>query len=522
MSKILEDIRVSSYDMNYEKFYKDGFSLSLESYFEKSKTDMCYINSKKAYDLLKNEKQKETVYRNIKSTNDIIVNATNIMLEKEHKNFIINIEMKISSKNEYSESEKTKLKNMFFEKQDIRLHVAFLFGKNNLRFFNHAINIIKIGERYYIFQSWFSRKSYQLIYNFDQNSFFLFFSTLVGYFLKFDLQKKESNSYIDLLRIFCISPNREDFKIQNMLQLQSFEVSYLFDFYLSEIDDIEKIKRKIQKEENIFQLIKEAEIQNLTHRIGENLINYKVITDDKLIGGTKMRGISFFQKMKEEGYQEISFPAYSDGYGQIAVAYISQILGIQAHIFIRKTIWKNKLKETNETQKAKQFGATIHFVDPVQNESTSKTLEKKALEYQSRENAKKKNKVRYVNFGLFEEGYIDSLSENFKIIKDKYNLQPSEIWVASGTGTLAAAISKSFPGVPMNLVKGGFELWIENRESIIKTSENKLKVYSFDYQKIKELNEENIPYKVNKKIDAKIWYFAKDLIKDNALIWNVA
>lgn len=253
----------------------------------------------------------------------------------------------------------------------------------------------------------------------------------------------------------------------------------------------------------------------ITERI-HNGINYSVITDAWLQGGSKTRGLQFFYDLKNAGIEELSFAAFSEGYGQVIVSYGCKMTQMKCKIFINKQMIKGQHRMTEETKMAMEMGATI--IEKGNSYTKMADLNKAALRYVEECNDPK---VKYVHIGLFEDLYIQRFTENLIEVRKKYNLNPSELWVASGVGVIANCISRAFPGVMINVVQSALPLWKENRESIAKTSGGNYKIWIY-----KDTNPSNkdakIPYKAHKVVDSKIWSVAHKNMKEGALIWNVA
>lgn len=255
----------------------------------------------------------------------------------------------------------------------------------------------------------------------------------------------------------------------------------------------------------------------ILHKV-HNQINYSVITDSWLQGGSKTRGLQFFYDLKNQGVEELCFAAFSEGYGQVIVSYGCKVTGMKCKIFINKRIIKGKHLITDETKAAIDFGADI--IEEGKSYIKMGDLDRMASKY-VKDNKDDGINRRYVHIGLFEELYIQRFSENLIEVRKRYNINPTELWVASGVGVIANCVSRAFPGVMINIVQTALPLWKENKESIAKTSEGNYKIWIYKDSN-PSLKDCKLPYEAHKIVDSKIWSIANKHMKDGALIWNVA
>lgn len=487
----------------------------------KSEEDMCYRTSKMVYERLRGEQIEETSIDQISQFGSMLIPNS-----ADDVDLIFNIEITISC-GPYTEQEK---QNIIAKNRIKRRGIFnFIFAKEDLRIFMHAFNITIQKNNIIVSQSWFKCQKYSKIIVYDnfQNYKDIFITKIL--ISIFSYYKDPSSLYL----LFNKQITEDDQKIFRMIKGLQKPFKYQFKVAIAKLSsDLNRIKNETESEsvgatgiktmsgtedkmtEEMKKEILYTEVQNRTLKEKGITYNYKVITDSYLKGGAKTRGLQFFFDLKNEGYKEVSFPAFSDGYGQVAVAYASMLVGMKATIFINKKMVDKEYKRAAETDKAIEFGANvIELSNPDGSYVKSAILEQKAKEY-----ATNGQNIRYLNFGLYEEGYIKRFSETLSEVRKIYHLNPSEIWTASGTGTLANAISRAFPGVPINIVQTGFKIWSENIESIKKTSGNKLQLYQFK----SGTRTEKPPYKCHGAIDYKIWYFASRHMRNGALIWNVA
>lgn len=99
-----------------------------------------------------------------------------------------------------------------------------------------------------------------------------------------------------------------------------------------------------------------------------------------------------------------------------------------------------------------------------------------------------------------------------EVIKTALSLpiQPKEVWLLSGSGTLARALHRAWPHAQFNIVNMGF-----TKPTI------PARVFN-----VRENTEEEAydkpPYPSANYYDAKLWHFAKKHASPGALVWNVA
>lgn len=236
-----------------------------------------------------------------------------------------------------------------------------------------------------------------------------------------------------------------------------------------------------------------------------------VLLDSKLQYGSKIRGAKFFYDIKQEGYDEIVLAGSAEGYAQVTGPYCCNEVGLKCTIFIKKLP-----QRSDATRKGLALNANIIEISDKEKYHKMRDLDKMAYVY-----SKKKPRVKYVQIGLHDKGFIDAVTNNVICLKEKYNIKPTELWIVAGTGTIAAGISQAFPNVPVNLVKVGLDLWKESLEYIEKSSFHKPNIYVAPV-KFHEKSPEKSPYEAHANYDDKVWYFAKRYAKDGALIWIIA
>lgn len=229
---------------------------------------------------------------------------------------------------------------------------------------------------------------------------------------------------------------------------------------------------------------------------------FTLIQDTWLPAGTKQRGISFFRKVKSQGYNEIVTYGTVYGYGQVATAWCCREVGLLCTIFLTETYPRTKM-----TREAINLGASVIDIGPDNGYPTNAVLAMKARKY-----AEKEEDRRMVELGLDDPDFIQSLAEG--ISEGKGNINPKRLWVAGGSGVLSRALSKAFPETELCIVQVGRKIYPDVLEGI----KHKLYVSPEPFRR----NAEVIPpYTSLRHYDAKIWRFVRKYGEDGDYIWNV-
>lgn len=230
--------------------------------------------------------------------------------------------------------------------------------------------------------------------------------------------------------------------------------------------------------------------------------NFILIQDSRLPAGTKQRGINFFYKLKELGYNEIVTYGTIYGYGQVATAWCCRKVGLLCTIFLPKTYPRTRM-----TKHALNLGASIIDVGPDNGYPTNTVLSLRARNY-----AKKESDRKMLELGLDDDEYIKALADN--IISVKGDLNPQRIWLAGGSGVIARALSKAFPNTELCIVQVGRIIYPD----ILNGINYKLFISPEPFR----TNAEIIPPYISlRHYDAKIWRFVRKYGVDGDFIWNV-
>ena len=236
-------------------------------------------------------------------------------------------------------------------------------------------------------------------------------------------------------------------------------------------------------------------ITNIKH----NNINFNVIRDDYLIGGTKQRGLVPLLETIQKDIFIYAGPVY--GYAQIALAYSAFLTHKRAVIIVEK---RNNLFPL--TKYAKSFGA---FVKEVPQPAY---LEKIIL-YSKKFYEQDTNKRFLINFGTNDDTFINFMKSN---IKDAwgYMEHPNVIWMVAGSSVLLNILYDVFPNTYFNIVQVGKTIW----EDQMDTKRTKLYISK---EKFTNVEKKQPPYPTVSTYDAKLWDFFEKYGKNGDYIWNV-
>jgi 1-aminocyclopropane-1-carboxylate deaminase/D-cysteine desulfhydrase-like pyridoxal-dependent ACC family enzyme len=161
----------------------------------------------------------------------------------------------------------------------------------------------------------------------------------------------------------------------------------------------------------------------------------RVARDDLLPGGTKTRYMPFVFK----GTEEVVYASPCEGGAQTALAHSARELGKRATIFVARRSTPHP-----RSVMAKRLGARVFQVP----NGYLNVVKARAREYCRRTGA------TLAPFGFnFPEG-IRAIAEAAKAAE----IQPDEVWCASGSGVLATALSVAFPYAKRHVVEVGRSL----------------------------------------------------------------
>jgi len=229
---------------------------------------------------------------------------------------------------------------------------------------------------------------------------------------------------------------------------------------------------------------------------------FNLVQDTYLPAGTKQRGWKFFRDLARQGYTEIATYGTVYGFGQVATAWCCRQVGLRCTLFLPYTN-----PRTVMTEQAISYGANIIDVSDNRYVSTI-MLEERVAQYMK----ESPPTTKFIKLGLDDPGFVTYLAEGIK--ESWHSPLPRRIWLAGGSGVLARALAKAFPGVRLFIVQVGRELYVDMLDGI-------------DY--VKFVNPQPFPenttivppYPSLLHYDAKVWRFAREYGKNDDYIWNV-
>ena len=157
-----------------------------------------------------------------------------------------------------------------------------------------------------------------------------------------------------------------------------------------------------------------------------------VVRDDLFPGGTKARFIG----MLFDGADEVVYASSCEGGAQTALATVAAQLGKRATIFLAKR------KEPHaRALMAKRLGARVMQVSP----GYLSTVEARARQYCEQTGA------RLAPFGVDLPEAVDAIAAAARAL----DIEPDEVWCASGSGVLARGLAKAWPNARRHAVQVG-------------------------------------------------------------------
>jgi hypothetical protein len=157
-----------------------------------------------------------------------------------------------------------------------------------------------------------------------------------------------------------------------------------------------------------------------------------VVRDDHFPGGTKAR----FLPLLFEDADEVVYASAAEGGAQTALATVAAQLGKRATIFVAK-----RAQPHSRALMAKRLGAKVMQVSP----GYLSTVQARAREYSRQAGA------RLAPFGVDMPEAIDAIAEAARSIE----IEPDEVWCASGSGVLARGLASAWPNARRHVVQVG-------------------------------------------------------------------
>ena len=220
----------------------------------------------------------------------------------------------------------------------------------------------------------------------------------------------------------------------------------------------------------------------------------KVVRDDLLGGGSKIRFADYLIQNQPEIEEWVYGSSPATGYAQISLSYLCRKYGKKAVIFMAERAWDKLHDYQIEALKA---GADMKWVS---NGMLSVT-EKRARDYVEQD-----PKVRrLLPIGFHHDTVIASIVR----VALSIDVRPNEVWTVGSSGTLTRGLQLAWPDADFHCVTVG---------------------HKGDYGRAK-IYECNIPFNKPAKVippfpsaityDAKAWEYIKQHASPGALFWNV-
>lgn len=230
-----------------------------------------------------------------------------------------------------------------------------------------------------------------------------------------------------------------------------------------------------------------------------------IIRDDVLTGGTIIRGLA--RLLKGTGADIFVYADSHMSHVIPALSYIAKVLQKKAMIYVkdhRKEEWYQK--EKGFIDEGLSYGHTEIIYTNISMPEREIYAKKEA------ERMKTEGKNAYfIPMSYDFDNYIYSLSKQIK--KAWISETPKTMWIPTGSGTVNAAFSRTFPNLRVNLLQFGQKI---PDKFIIK---DKYKIYvppEQFYEPAKDLP----PYPSLTRFDAKVWQFVKEFARDGDYVLN--
>lgn len=226
----------------------------------------------------------------------------------------------------------------------------------------------------------------------------------------------------------------------------------------------------------------------------QQLEDFNIIRDDLFKGGTKKRAL----EQLIDSYTEKEFVYACDYYGHAAyaIALAAKEKGKSVTLFY----YAPKI-ETGIFKKTTDLPNVTFYI--IEQACTQVEVARYAEEYAQKNNAK------FFPIGLDYPEFEDELVQ--VVTSAKLDSAP-EIWCIGGSGTLARALQRAYPDIPVYAVSVG----TSNAHF-----EGVAKVYEAP-ERLKEEAQVTPPYQSSLNYDAKVWRFVLENAQKGAYVWNVA
>ena len=231
---------------------------------------------------------------------------------------------------------------------------------------------------------------------------------------------------------------------------------------------------------------------NEDHLTIEECQGFTIVRDDLFEGGTKRR--AFRRLVDSIPESELVYACDYFGYAAYAIALTARDANKTVTLFYCSPKIATEVFRKTTTLSNVQYRI-------VESASTQMEAVAHAQAYAA------ENGARYLPVGLdFPE-----FSHELEKVVASARVHATEIWCLGASGTLARALQRAYPAIPVNTVNLGTADF-EGGET---------KVHDAP-EKWNEPAREAPPYPSTPYLDAKVWRFVRTYAKPGACIWNVA
>lgn len=272
-----------------------------------------------------------------------------------------------------------------------------------------------------------------------------------------------------------------------------------------------KVKKGKIKHSNTYSLLiwKKTEPLEIspplrTIKVSHNQMQFTVIQEGVMVGGSKQRMYKGFSNIKE---REIVYAGPNTGMAQVALSIIGKYWGKDVTIFTNSTPGGSY---TRMTARAARYGAKIMLQA---DKTILGTVENKAKTYCRGKNQGKKDDAYCCPFGLDSKELREAWVEEVKSLIPP-DMKPKRMWLATGSGTLVKMLNDVFPDTEFHAVQVGKKInpnLLGNKKLFIHPVSLRFEQPTNDLP----------PYDSVPEYDAKVWSIMMKEGKDGDYIWNV-
>ena len=221
---------------------------------------------------------------------------------------------------------------------------------------------------------------------------------------------------------------------------------------------------------------------------------FKIVRDDLIGGGSKMRFADYLIQSQPEIDEWVYGSSPATGYAQISLPRLCARYGKKAVIFMADRAVEKR--HPYQLQAIKE-GAIMNWVP---NGMLSVT-EKRARDYVAEDPTRRK----LIPIGVDHPTIIASIIR----VARSMDVSPDEVWSVGSSGTLTRGLQLAWPGASFHCVRVGHS-----------GEYGKAKIYKSKYA-FNKATKVLPPFPSAPTYDAKAWEFIKDYASPGALFWNV-